>query len=438
MSQPIHLLVLVHGMWGNPSNLKQLELHASQKPEFHVMVAKANSEDSTYDGIDWGGERVAQEVLDEVHALSQEGKAVTRFSITGYSLGGLVSRYVIGILYQKRFFDDVTPVNFSSIATPHLGLPRYPSVMSYLGTIVGPRLLSRTGEQFYCVDKWSHTGRPLLEVMADPQRIFYQALAKFQEFRIFANAVYDLTVPYVTAAIEVDDPFVDHTTNGIQITLRDDYPRIIKSYTLPTSPPPKIKSKESKKSGKRPFMPPFLVFRFPLNILFYISLPFFVPVVITLLSVRLMKASNKSKIRIKLLEEGEKSAETLAKVLAKVEEAVEETVGNLIHGDSSPSPSPPSSFSTSASADEVSFSTTSTTSTTPSTLPPASKGKDVLSPLQKRIASQLNTLPIKKELAFFDDVYNAHGTIIMRDAKRFPFQKIGEGVVRKWGDSLRA
>ncbi|EEB87657.1 hypothetical protein MPER_14929, partial [Moniliophthora perniciosa FA553] len=38
-------------------------------------------------------------------------------------LGGLVSRYVVGILYQKGFFKTVTPVNFNTIATPHLGKP---------------------------------------------------------------------------------------------------------------------------------------------------------------------------------------------------------------------------------------------------------------------------------------------------------------------------
>ena len=42
-----------------------------------------------------------------------------------------------------------------------------PSFFSTLTHRLGPTLLSRTGEQFYAVDKWSATGRPLLEVMAD-------------------------------------------------------------------------------------------------------------------------------------------------------------------------------------------------------------------------------------------------------------------------------
>jgi hypothetical protein len=75
---------------------------------------------------------------------------------------------VTSILRQRGFFENVAPVNFNTIATPHLGLPRYPSLFSSLASVLGPRLLSRTGEQFYCADKWSASGRPLLEVMADP------------------------------------------------------------------------------------------------------------------------------------------------------------------------------------------------------------------------------------------------------------------------------
>jgi hypothetical protein len=34
--------------------------------------------------------------MDEVEKLKGDGKAVTRFSVAGYSLGGLVARYLVG------------------------------------------------------------------------------------------------------------------------------------------------------------------------------------------------------------------------------------------------------------------------------------------------------------------------------------------------------
>jgi hypothetical protein len=81
------------------------------------------------------------------------------------------------ILHQRKFFDNVTPVNFNTIATPHIGILLYPSLLSRLASVIGPRLLGRTGEQFYAVDKWSKTGKPLLEVMTDPGKgIFHSPI----------------------------------------------------------------------------------------------------------------------------------------------------------------------------------------------------------------------------------------------------------------------
>lgn len=70
MPSQIHLLVLIHGMWGHPGHLSELDriiretksAPSNDGVELHVLLAEANREESTYDGVDWGGERVAQEV----------------------------------------------------------------------------------------------------------------------------------------------------------------------------------------------------------------------------------------------------------------------------------------------------------------------------------------------------------------------------------------
>jgi hypothetical protein len=120
------------------------------------------------------------------------------------------------------------------------------------------------------------------------EKIFYKALAMFPHKRIYANAyvlfstclshvptffrrVNDITVPYVTAAIEVNDPFMDHYTNGIEIELDEEYIPIIKSYTLPPHPPvptpkPTVLSPSWFKTLGPPPLPPVLQFRFPFNI----------------------------------------------------------------------------------------------------------------------------------------------------------------------------
>jgi hypothetical protein len=126
-------------MWGNPQNLasmhrimKETRIHEeSIEPDgaaLHVMLPETNQAESTYDGIDWGGERVAAEasifihrrlitsliaflqIFQEIEKLEKEGKTVTRFSVTGYSLGGLLARYVVGYVLLPH--------------CPHLTYPR--------------------------------------------------------------------------------------------------------------------------------------------------------------------------------------------------------------------------------------------------------------------------------------------------------------------------
>jgi hypothetical protein len=57
-------------MWGNPNHCAELgrilrETHAepsTEGVELEVLIAETNRAESTHDGIDWGGERVAKEV----------------------------------------------------------------------------------------------------------------------------------------------------------------------------------------------------------------------------------------------------------------------------------------------------------------------------------------------------------------------------------------
>jgi hypothetical protein len=83
----------------------------------------------------------------------------------------LPNSYLPQRLGTAGFFETIEPVNFNAIATPHCGLPQYPSLLSTITSKLVPRLMSRTGEQFFCADKWSPNGRPLLVVMADPSEL---------------------------------------------------------------------------------------------------------------------------------------------------------------------------------------------------------------------------------------------------------------------------
>ncbi|GAB7365765.1 hypothetical protein MBLNU230_g7100t1 [Neophaeotheca triangularis] len=205
-----HLCVLIHGLWGNPSHLEQLRSTLQAQHEgLHILVAKSNTDSYTYDGIALGGERITNEIEQQLADLSST-TTITKISIVGYSLGGLIARYAIGLLYKNGVFDDIEPVNFTTFATPHLGV-RTPTV-GWKGDFwnsLGSRTLSTSGQQMFLIDDFRETGRPLLGIMADANSAFIKGLAKFKSKSVYANIINDRSVPFYTSGISATDPFVD-------------------------------------------------------------------------------------------------------------------------------------------------------------------------------------------------------------------------------------
>ncbi|KAG0306266.1 hypothetical protein BGZ98_002689 [Dissophora globulifera] len=79
-------------------------------------------------------------------------KKVTQFSYLGYSFGGLIGRFAMGLLEVEGFFDPidqggrgVDPMYFVAVATPHLGIRHPPLDMSSkIFNFMSARMLSRT------------------------------------------------------------------------------------------------------------------------------------------------------------------------------------------------------------------------------------------------------------------------------------------------------
>ena len=208
-----HLCVLVHGLWGNPDHLKYLKetLQAQHLEEkLHILVSKSNADSFTYDGIEVGGERITNEVEQTVKELEQDGAKIKKISIVGYSLGGLVSRYAIGLMYKNGLFDNIQPMNFTTFATPHLGI-RTPKLgyRAYMWNSFGSRTLSTSGQQMFTMDNFRDSGRPLLSILADQNSIFMKGLRLFKNRSLYANTINDRSVPFYTAGVSRTDPFVD-------------------------------------------------------------------------------------------------------------------------------------------------------------------------------------------------------------------------------------
>lgn len=178
--------------------------------ELHILTAKGNAGSFTYDGIELGAERVTHEVEDRLEELEREGKGIKKLSVVGYSLGGLVARYVIGLLYSNGWFSKLEPVNFTTFASPHLGVrtPHF-GVQSKIWNLLGSRTLAMSGRQLFTIDMFRNNNQPLLSVLADPQSIFIQALSKFKNRVLYANIINDRSAPYYTTCITQTDPFAN-------------------------------------------------------------------------------------------------------------------------------------------------------------------------------------------------------------------------------------
>lgn len=100
-------------LWGNPDHLTVMARLLREKhpgESLHILVAKRNAGSFTYDGIARGGERVFQEIEEELEKLAKAGQEIKKISLVGYSLGGLVARYTIGLLYSKGYLERIKPV----------------------------------------------------------------------------------------------------------------------------------------------------------------------------------------------------------------------------------------------------------------------------------------------------------------------------------------
>ncbi|PNH76597.1 hypothetical protein VD0001_g1032 [Verticillium dahliae] len=233
-----HLCVLVHGLWGNPNHMANIAKSLrSQYPsdKLYLLLAKRNSGSFTYDGIERGGERVCAEIEEEIALIEKRGGSITKISIVGYSLGGLVARYAVGLLYAKGLLDKLECMNFTTFASPHLGV-RTPlkGWHNHVWNVLGARTLSMSGRQLFTIDKFRDTGRPLLVVLADPNSIFMSGLKKFKRHTLYSNMVNDRSAVFYTTCISKTDPYRD--LSSMQINYVKDYEDVVLDPHNPFSP----------------------------------------------------------------------------------------------------------------------------------------------------------------------------------------------------------
>ncbi|KAJ5643816.1 uncharacterized protein N7484_006323 [Penicillium longicatenatum] len=298
-----HLCVLVHGLWGKPSHLDYMAAALKERygKDLHILCPEGNSGNFTYDGIEVGGERVVHEIEDTLEKLENKGQKIKKISVVGYSLGGLVARYAIGLLQAHGWLDKVEPMNFTTFASPHIGV-RTPlkGIRGQIWNGLGPRLVSISGQQLFMVDSFRDTGRPLLSILADPESIFIQGLKRFQNRSVYGNVVNDRTTAFYTTLFTKTNPFRD--LEKININYVEGYEQVIvdpDEFLLPlNAKEPEDRASETWKQTKD----------FVHNMPFYLLILLLLPPASTIFCINAAIQTFRSQKRIRLHVEGKNGA----------------------------------------------------------------------------------------------------------------------------------
>ncbi|KAJ8611132.1 hypothetical protein MRB53_038127 [Persea americana] len=434
----LHILSTCDRLWGNPVHLNHIakSLRAAfSEDTLHILLAKRNVGSFTYDGIEKGGERVTQEIEDELESLEKDGKKIEKLSMVGYSLGGLVARYSVGLLYSKGIFDKIAPVNFTTFASPHIGV-RSPlgGWHNHVWNVMGARTLSASGTQLFTVDKFRDTGRPLLSILADPDSIFIRGLRSFKHKSLYANIVNDRAVPYYTAYFSRHNPY--HDLSKININYVPGYENVIidsknpvalKPKALPADHPPQTAIEAAATSARA------VLTRAPI----YLLLGVFIPLGSIAYLLNAGFQSFRSAQRIRLHDEGKVGAFSayrlpllLTEARRRAEGAYEAVNNDSTHEDYL------DSDAASPSAEEVARSPWSDEKATEPVDVRPEEGKDgvwptlALTPAQFAMIDSLDKVGFAKHAVHIQRATHSHAAIIVRT----PRQAFADGKVvsRHW------
>jgi len=222
-----HLVVLIHGIHGTKADLEFMATALSNKSE-SLLVHCSTANDgifSTHNGIDAGGQRISKEIQE----LVKDYPNIKKISIIGHSLGGLYARYCIGQLYSDNFMKNVQPLNFVTLASPHVGSRRPPrGLFNTALNVFTPKFFSITGKQLMLED--DNRDVPLLLEMSQLDSSFYKGLELFQSRTLYSNIVNDIQVPYCTSAITAKNPY--SICKKTDFTFATHYPHIVENVTL--------------------------------------------------------------------------------------------------------------------------------------------------------------------------------------------------------------
>ncbi|KAH3761215.1 serine esterase, DUF676 protein [Pelomyxa schiedti] len=243
-----HVVVLCHGLqatYVDPKEefralLSALKDNCPVDTDFRILTCEANSGLwKTLDGVDVGGQRIANEIEQFVLKLrnspdsassvsvttttsssssasnSDSAAAVVtaaapiKFTVIGHSLGGLFARVAIGLLFQKGYFGTLLePIAYIAIETPHLGIRRPPTApwnVKCVDWYVQTMRWTRTVSQLSIQDNIDQV--PFLAQLTTPGSMWMNGLSLFKSRLVISNIGWSPQVPHTSSSLRSAFPY---------------------------------------------------------------------------------------------------------------------------------------------------------------------------------------------------------------------------------------
>lgn len=316
------------------------------------------------------------------------------------------------------------------------------AVISQIFNVLGPRMLSMSGTQLFMLDNFRESGRPILEVMADPKSIFITGLRRFKRHSLYANITNDRTAPFYTTGISKIDPFVD--LKAVNVGYLDGYEDVILDPTRPFS---RKEKKLLTLYSKLKLDVSFFFSNLHIIVLLILVIPIGTFAFLVYAGIQTIRSSS----RIRLHESGQAGIDPSSyrtPFLTDIREAVEDAYGNLNNAQSqeylstTPSTTASSEDESSASARplmanvaaekpsrSVSASGTPNTDVSPKETPTLA-----LTPQQFTMIRNLDMIGWRKYFVHIHKLRHSHAAIIVRRDKA-DFSE-GYVVLRHWLDEF--
>lgn len=196
-----HLVILSHGILGQQTDLTYLS-NLLKKSGCLVLDSKINELYNSLHGLSTCSNNLKSEITHILH----DKPYIKRISFVGNSLGGLITRYVISLIYNEttHLISNLIPYKFLTIATPHLGVLEY-TFLDEFGWKVSSKfkklisnIMLRSGKELFLSEEELETQSIVYKLATED--IYLKPLKAFHQRRLYANLMNDFMVPLGTAA----------------------------------------------------------------------------------------------------------------------------------------------------------------------------------------------------------------------------------------------